>query len=184
MSSRDSAPGWLGLSARDLGLASALLALILDQGSKLVLLYVFHFVDKEAGDQVPVLPFFNLVMDWNPGVSFGLFPASGPLGTAILAVFAVLAVAGLGWLLWNTTRRGLAVGLGLIIGGALGNLIDRLVHGKVADFFHFYVHDFNWYVFNVADCAITVGVAALLYDILLRPEAKAAGTDGQPGVER
>jgi signal peptidase II len=180
----DSRPTWLGLSARDLGLASALLALILDQGSKLLMLYVFHFVDMQPGDQIPVLPFFNLVMDWNPGVSFGLFPASGPAGTAILAVFSVFAVAGLGWWLWNTTRRGLAVGLGLIIGGALGNLIDRLVHGKVADFFHFYVQHYDWYVFNVADCAITVGVAALLYDTLLRPEAKAAGTDGQPGVER
>ena len=173
-----------GLSSRDLGLASALLALVLDQGSKLLMLYVFHFVDKGPGDQVPVLPFFNLVMVWNPGVSYGLFPASGPLGTALLAVFSVVAVAALGWWLWHSTRRPLAIGLGLVIGGALGNLIDRLVHGKVADFFHFYAHGYDWYVFNVADCAITVGVAALLYDALLRPEAAAASTDGQPGVER
>jgi len=166
-----------GLSSRDLGLASALLALVLDQGSKLLMLYVFHFVDKGPGDQVPVLPFFNLVMVWNPGVSYGLFPASGPLGTALLAVFSVVAVAALGWWLWHSTRRPLAIGLGLVIGGALGNLIDRLVHGKVADFFHFYAHGYDWYVFNV-------GVAALLYDALLRPEAAAASTDGQPGVER
>ena len=172
-------------SARgDWGLASALLALILDQGSKLAMLYVFHFVDMPAGESVPVLPFFNLVMVWNPGVSYGMFPASGPAGTALLAVFSVFAVGALGWWLWGTTRLSLAVGQGLIIGGALGNLIDRLVHGKVADFFHFYVQHYDWYVFNVADCAITVGVAALLYDALLRPETKAAGTDGQPGVER
>ncbi|MGD0866433.1 MAG: signal peptidase II [Rhizomicrobium sp.] len=184
MSGRGNGPGRLGLSARDLGLASALLALVLDQGSKLVLLYVFHFMDMGTDDRVPVLPFFNLVMVWNPGVSYGLFPASGPWGTAVLAVFSVVAVGALGWWLWNSTRRGLAIGLGLVIGGALGNLIDRLVHGKVADFFHFYVHGYDWYVFNVADCAITVGVAALLYDALLRPEATVAGTDGQPGVER
>ena len=182
MSGRGTGLARLGLSARDLGLASALLALVLDQGSKLVLLYVFHFMDMGTDDRVPVLPFFNLVMVWNPGVSYGLFPASGPWGTAVLAVFSVVAVGALGWWLWNSTRRGLAIGLGLVIGGALGNLIDRLVHGKVADFFHFYVHHYDWYVFNVADCAITVGVAALLYDALLRPEA--ASTDGQPGVER
>lgn len=179
-----SEPARFGLSSRDLGLASALLALVLDQGSKLVMLYVFHFVDKGPGDQVAVLPFFNLVMVWNPGVSYGLFPASGPLGTALLAVFSVIAVAALGWWLWHSNRLALSIGIGLIIGGALGNLIDRLVHGKVADFFHFYAHGYDWYVFNVADCAITVGVAALLYDALLRPEPKAASTDGQPGVER
>ena len=70
-----------------------------------------------------------------------------------------------------------AVGLGLVIGGAIGNnLIDRLIYGKVADFFHFYAFGYDWYVFNVADCAITLGVAALLYDALLRPDAAAGPT--------
>jgi signal peptidase II len=80
------------------------------------------------------------------------------------------AVGGLGYWLWNAARPALAVGLGLVIGGALGNLVDRLIYGKVADFFHFYVLGYDWYVFNLADCAITFGVAALLYDALLRPE--------------
>ena len=172
------------MTARDWGLAAAAGALLLDQATKLLMLYAFGFHNLLPGQAVSVLPFFNLVMVWNPGVSYGLFPASGPWGTAVLAVFSVVAVGALGWWLWNSTRRGLAIGLGLVIGGALGNLIDRLVHGKVADFFHFYVHHYDWYVFNVADCAITVGVAALLYDALLRPEATVAGTDGQPGVER
>jgi len=158
------------LSARDWGLVSAVGALVLDQATKLILLYGFAFKHMAPGAAVPVLPFFNLVMVWNPGVSYGLFPAHGGWGTALLALFSLGAVAGLGWWLWNTQRRALAIGLGLVIGGAIGNLIDRLIYGKVADFFHFYVHSYDWYVFNVADCAITFGVAALLYDALLRPE--------------
>jgi signal peptidase II len=96
-----------------------------------------------------------------------------------LAVFSLAAVIGLGWWMWNATRPALAIGLGLVIGGALGNLIDRLVYGKVADFFHFYGMGYDWYVFNIADCAITVGVAALLYDALLRPETPASAESGE-----
>lgn len=161
----------LTMSTRDWGLASAALALLLDQASKLVLLYGFHF--RDAPRQVfQILPFFNIVMVWNPGVSYGLFPAHSRLGSALLVFLSLLAVIGLGWWLWNTTRRALAIGLGLVIGGAIGNnLIDRLIYGKVADFFHFYVFGYDWYVFNVADAAITFGVIALLYDALMRPEA-------------
>lgn len=169
------------MTPRDWGLASAAIALALDQGSKLLLLYVFHFIEMSGGEAVPVLPFFNLVMVWNPGVSYGLFPAHGPLGTALLAVFSLGAVGALSWWLWSARRKILAVGLGLVIGGALGNLIDRLIYQKVADFFHFYVRGYDWYVFNVADCAITIGVVALLYDALLRPEPEAAGSNGQSG---
>jgi len=169
------------MTARDWGLASAAIALALDQGSKLLLLYVLHFIEMAPGESVPVLPFFNLVMVWNPGVSYGLFPAHGPLGTAILAVFSLAAVGALSWWLWGAKRRLLAVGLGLVIGGALGNLIDRLVYQKVADFFHFYVRGYDWYVFNVADCAITIGVVALLYDALMRSEPETAGTNEQSG---
>ncbi|MBV9570268.1 MAG: signal peptidase II [Alphaproteobacteria bacterium] len=170
------------LSVRDWGFIGAMAALVLDQASKLLLLYGLGFRDMLPGSAVPVLPFFNLVMVWNPGVSYGLFPARGLLGTAFLALFSVVAVAALGWWLWNAHRTSLAVGLGLVIGGAIGNLIDRLVYGRVADFFHFYFRGYDWYVFNVADCAITVGVGALLYDALLRPEPITAAAKESPGV--
>lgn len=163
----------LDLTARDWGIVAAAIALILDQGTKLLMLYALHFIDMPPRDNVPVLPFFNLVMVWNPGVSYGLFPASSPMGSAILALFSIVAVVGLGWWLWVSDRLTLTVGLGLVIGGALGNLIDRLIHGKVADFFHFYGLGYDWYVFNVADAAITFGVIALLYDALLKPDVRA-----------
>jgi signal peptidase II len=169
------------MTPRDWGLASAAIALALDQGSTLLLLYVFHFIEMTGSESVPVLPFFNLVMVWNPGVSYGLFPAHGPLGTALLAVFSLGAVGGLSRWLWTAKSRILTVGLGLVIGGALGNLIDRLIYQKVADFFHFYVRGYDWYVFNIADCAITIGVVAILYDALLRPEPEAAGSNEQSG---
>ncbi len=161
-----------GFSARDWGLAAAALALLLDQSTKILLLYALGFRDDPVA-HLEILPFFNLMMAWNPGISYGLFPAHGRGGTALLAVLSILAVIGLGWWLWNARRLALAIGLGLVIGGALGNLIDRLVYGKVADFFHFHAGHYNWYVFNVADCTITVGIAALLYDALLRPEPAA-----------
>jgi signal peptidase II len=167
----------LELNARDWGLLAAAIALILDQGSKMLMLYKLGFAHMGPGQAIPILPFFNLVMVWNPGVSYGLFPASGPIGTAVLALFSVAAVGALGWWLWISDRLTLTVGLGLVIGGALGNLIDRVVYGKVADFFHFYGLGYDWYVFNVADAAITFGVIALLYDALLKPEVR-AGNDG------
>jgi|SRR3974390_1746964 len=165
------------MTPRDWGLASAAIALALDQGSKLFLLYALRFLEMGPGDAVPILPFLNLVMVWNPGVSYGLFPAHGPFGTAVLAIFSIAAVGALGWWLWVAERRVLAIGLGLVIGGAIGNLIDRLIYGKVADFFHFYLGGYDWYVFNVADCAITVGLLALLYDALIRPESDVVGTN-------
>jgi signal peptidase II len=124
------------------------------------------------GQAIPVLPFFNLVMVWNPGVSYGLFPASSVWGTALLVLVSLAAVAGLGYWLWGMTSLSLAVGVGLVIGGALGNLIDRLVYGRVADFFHFYGFGYDWYVFNVADIAITFGAVAIIYEVLKpQPEA-------------
>jgi signal peptidase II len=171
----------MSLTPRQWGIAAALAALVLDQATKVGMLYGLHFRDMVPGEGVPVLPFFNLVMVWNPGVSYGLFPAHGPVGTALLALFSVAAVAGLGWWLWGAHRTVLTVGLGLVIGGAVGNLIDRLVYGRVADFFHFYYKGYDWYVFNVADCAITFGVGALLYDALLRPEHGAVHTTS-PGA--
>jgi signal peptidase II len=157
------------LQTREVGLIAAALALVADQGSKLFMLYGAGFAHMPPGAAVPVLPFFNLVMVWNPGISYGLFPASG-LGTVLLIALAVVAVVVLGLLLWRSTSRALAIGYGLIIGGALGNnLVDRLVYGKVADFFHFYGFGYDWYIFNIADVAITLGAIAIIYDVL-QPE--------------
>jgi signal peptidase II len=155
-----------GLSPREVGLIAAALSLMADQGFKLFMLYGAGFAHLPPGRTVPVLPFFNLVMVWNPGISYGLFPASG-LGTALLIGLSVAAVGVLSWLLWRATSRSLAIGYGLIIGGALGNnLVDRVIYGKVADFFHFYGFGYDWYVFNIADLAITLGAMAILYDVL------------------
>jgi signal peptidase II len=155
---------------RLLGLIAAIVALGADQGSKLFLLYRAGFAHMAPGSAIPVLPFFNLVMVWNPGISYGLFPASSKMGTFALVGLSLLAVLGLSWWLWQTTSRSLALGLGLVIGGAIGNnMIDRVVYGRVADFFHFYGFGYDWYVFNIADIAITLGAIAIIYE-MLKPE--------------
>ena len=158
------------LEPREVGLITAALALVADQGSKLFMLYAAGFAHMPPGMAVPVLPFFNLVMVWNPGISYGLFPANGRMGTWLLIGLSVVAIGVLGWLLWRSTSRALAIGYGLIIGGALGNnLVDRVIYGKVADFFHFYGFGYDWYIFNIADVAITLGAIAIIYDVL-QPE--------------
>jgi signal peptidase II len=158
------------LQPREVGLIAAVLSLAADQGSKLFMLYGAGFAHMPPGVSIPVLPFFNLVMVWNQGVSYGLFPASGPFGRWLLVLVALAAIAGLGWLLWRATSRALAIGYGLVIGGAIGNnLIDRVLYGRVADFFHFYGFGYDWYVFNIADLAITLGAVAIIYDVL-KPE--------------
>ena len=158
------------LQPREIGLIAVACALAADQCSKLFMLYGAGFAHMAPGQSVPVLPFFNLVMVWNPGISYGLFPASSAAGTAALVAVSIAAVAVLSWLLWRATTKSLAIGYGLIIGGALGNnLVDRLVYGRVEDFFHFYGFGYDWYVFNIADLAITLGAVAILYDVL-KPE--------------
>jgi len=157
---------------REGGLVAAAAAEFADQVSKFSLLYGAGFLHMGPGQSIPVLPFFNLVMVWNPGVSYGLFPASSIWGTALLVLVSLGAVAGLGYWLWGMTSLSLGVGVGLVIGGALGNLIDRLVYGRVADFFHFYGFGYDWYVFNIADIAITFGAVAIIYEVLKpQPEA-------------
>jgi signal peptidase II len=160
------------LLCRDLGLIAAAGALIADQGSKLVLLYGFGFASRSPYDAVSILPFFNLRMVWNRGVSYGLFQANSRLTTIILILLAFAAISGLFYWLWHTSSRSLAIGLGLIIGGAIGNnLIDRVIYGSVADFFDFHAFNYDWYVFNIADVAITLGAIAILYEVL-RPQAQ------------
>lgn len=165
-----------GLQPREIGLIAAALALLADQGFKLFMLYGAGFAQMPPGQTVPVLPFFNLMMVWNPGISYGLFPANSRLGTVALVAVSIVVVAFLVWWLWRSTSRWLTAGFGLIVGGALGNVIDRVVYGRVADFFHFYGFGYDWYIFNVADVAITIGAILIIYDVL-RPEHASASKE-------
>jgi signal peptidase II len=157
------------------GICAALIALVLDQASKLWLLYVFDLGQRGA---VPVTPFFDLVLAWNVGISFGWFQNDSWIAQAILTAVKAAAVIALAvWMAWSRTMLA-TIALGLIIGGAIGNAIDRFLYGAVVDFALFHIEiagkTFNWYVFNVADVAIVAGVATLLYDSLLGvPAAKA-----------
>ncbi|MBV5270482.1 MAG: signal peptidase II [Afipia sp.] len=154
------------------GLVAAVAALVLDQASKLWLLNVFELGRRGA---VAVTPFFDLVLAWNTGISYGWFQDTGPLGqTILLAVKAIAVIVLAVWMAKSGTRLAV-IGLGLIIGGAIGNAIDRLAYGAVVDFALFHLQiggkTYNWYVFNLADVAIVAGVAALLYDSLVTPGA-------------
>src|SRR6195256_3706893 len=149
-------------------LAVALVAAAIDQAAKLWLLFVF---DLGARGIVTLTPFLDLVLTWNTGISYGLFRQEGPLGQWALLALKVIAVVLLWIWLARTSSRLTALSLGLIIGGAIGNAIDRLAYGAVADFvlFHITTPSFNfvWYVFNLADAAIVAGVIGLLYEYLL-----------------
>jgi signal peptidase II len=161
--------------ARRAGWLIAVAALILDQASKNLLLYGFDFGRLGPLARIVILPFLDLVMVWNRGVSYGLLQAGSITGTVLLTGFSLIAVMVLSWWLTRADRLSLTAGLGLIIGGALGNVIDRILYGAVADFFHFHAFGRDWYVFNVADAAITVGVIVLLIDAFLRPETRSEG---------
>ena len=147
-----------------LGLAVAVLAAAIDQAHKAWMLFSFDIAAKQP---VAFLPTLDLVLVWNYGISYGLFQQETAFGQWALVAFKVIAVGLLfAWLTRIETRVG-ATALGLIIGGAIGNGIDRVIYGAVADFFYFHVGSFNWYVFNLADVAIVAGVALLLYEALL-----------------
>lgn len=142
----------------------ALLVLILDQASKWVILLLV----MDPPRAIEVTGFFNLVLAYNRGVSFGLFANDSPYGPYILAGIAL--VIAIGVLFWARKQRHFLpiLAAGMIVGGAIGNLIDRLVHGAVVDFLDFHLQGFHWPAFNVADCGIVIGVLVLLYDSLFR----------------
>jgi signal peptidase II len=143
------------------GAVAALAVLAADQASKY---WVLHILDLPDLRQVTLLPVLNLTMVWNRGVTFGLLNGFGEAGPVILAVLALAVVAALGVWLSRANSLLMAVSIGAIAGGAVGNVIDRLRFGAVVDFIHAHIGEWSWYVFNIADAAIVCGVAALLLD--------------------
>lgn len=150
-------------------LAVVLLTLAVDQASKY---WVLNHTNLPDGNRISLLPVFDLVLTWNMGISYGLFQQQEAVGRWLLIGLTALATVLLSVWLWRSRDRlAASLALALIIGGALGNLIDRLLFGGVVDFLYLHYGSFSWYVFNLADCAIVAGVGALLYDSLrLRPQ--------------
>ena len=160
---------WLWGSLSPLGLGIAGLTVVADQAHKTWMLYVY---DIGAKGPVAITSFFDLVLVWNRGISYGLLPQQDPLGRWGLILFAFGASLALAvWLARLESRLG-AASIGLIIGGAVANAIDRIAYGAVADFFSLHAFGFQWYVFNIADTAIVAGVVGLLYDSLFRGHKK------------
>ncbi len=145
------------------GLAVAALAFAADQAHKYWMIHVYEIAKH---GKVAVSPYLDLVMVWNPGVSYGLLPQNSTNGKLMLIALSLVAAAALTLWLAHTVSRWTAASVGLIVGGALGNTVDRIVYGAVADFFSMHAGGFYWYVFNIADVAIVAGVAGLLIDSL------------------
>ena len=148
-----------------LGLIAAAIACALDQAVKLWLLGPFDLANKGL---VHLTSFLAFVLTWNPGISYGLFPQDTDFGRYTLLALKTGAVVILWVWLARAETKLTALSLGLIIGGAFGNAIDRLAYGAVMDFVLFHIDTetikFAWYVFNLADAAIVAGVIGLLYE--------------------
>jgi signal peptidase II len=141
---------WLWLS---------LLVIVLDQATKAAMLAAFR-----PGEVMPFTPFFSLILTFNTGAAFSFLAGAAGWQRWLFATIAVGACALMLWLLRRGGSRLYCAGLALIIGGALGNLYDRLVLGHVVDFLLFYWREWHYPAFNVADSAITCGAAALILD--------------------
>jgi signal peptidase II len=145
------------------GIVTAVIVAVADQLSKLWILDLF------AGrpTAIEVTPFFNLVLTWNRGMSFGLFNSDSAANALIFTGVAAMIVTGLVLWLRRVEQTLLALAIGMVIGGAVGNVIDRVWRGAVVDFLDFHLAGWHFYVFNLADAAISVGVGLMLIDSLL-----------------
>jgi signal peptidase II len=163
---------WLWGAYSRLGLGMALVTLVLDQAHKWWMVAVQQI---EGRGRIYVLPFLDWHFVKNVGISYGLFALDGRAGQMLLASFAFAASIALTvWMARGATSRLMALSLGLIVGGAVGNAIDRLVHGGVVDYMSLHAFGYYWYVFNIADVAIVAGVIGLLYDSLVSSRNDAA----------
>lgn len=146
--------------------SAALVVIVLDQLHKWWMLDVLGIASR---DPIEVFPFFRLVMVWNQGVSFGMLTQDVSYMRWFLIAVAFIICAVMLRLGLKSDLKAERIGYGMVIGGALGNVIDRVRFGAVADFFHFHVGSFSWPAFNVADSAICLGVILLLGMMTFHP---------------
>lgn len=164
--------GWLWGAYSRLGFMVLAVTFVLDQANKWWMLLVY---DIQNRGRVEILPFLDFIFVKNTGISYSMLDSDSPEGQLALATFAVAASSAMWfWLAKSGTNRLMAVSLGLIIGGALGNALDRLLIGGVADFYSLHAYGYYWYVFNIADVAIVAGVIGLLYESIFLSRNDAA----------
>ncbi len=163
-------------SAPAIGLVIAALVLIADQVSKYVMVDLVMRPEGITGTPyftgkvIQILPVFQLRMAWNTGISFSLFDSGTPLTIAVLILVQTAIMATVIWYMWQVQSRWMQAACGFIVGGGLGNTIDRITIGAVADFLHFYWGAWHFPTFNFADTCITIGVAMWLLDaFVVRP---------------
>jgi signal peptidase II len=149
------------MAVRTTGIVVAILVVLADQASKT---WILDLVSRHQPPVIRIAGFFNLVKVWNTGVSFGLFQEATSLRSLILIGVAVAVMLWLAIWLWRCRSGFTGMALGGILGGALGNILDRWQHGAVYDFLDFHALGWHWPAFNLADSAIVVGVALLLLD--------------------
>lgn len=151
-----------------IGLIIATIVIALDQLSK----YYVYSVILEDINYIAVTSFFNLIKAWNKGVSFSMFDNHGIIGVICLSAFAIIIVLFLLYLLFKEKSRCLQAAYGLIIGGAIGNVIDRIRLGAVFDFIDVYVGSYHWPAFNVADSCIFIGAfTIIIHSFLIKKDA-------------
>lgn len=143
-----------------MSLAGGVIAFLLDRGHKF---YQVDLVGWSGGEYLRVTDFFDYVLVWNTGISYGLF---GDMPLAVLGIVIALAIAALIVWWWNAAHAVVQLGLMFCIGGAASNAVDRVLYGAVADFFHFHWGETSFYIFNIADVAISLGVLLLILDLL------------------
>lgn len=153
----------------NLGVYAALFVALIDQLSKW---WVQTYVVVPPQAVIEVTYYFNLILKWNKGVTFGLLAHNAAwLPYAFTAVALIIVAFLLNWLM-RASSVTVALGLGLVMGGAVGNIVDRLRYGAVVDFLDFHWQNHHWYTFNVADAAIVCGVGLLLLDSLAHGKKK------------
>lgn len=155
-----------GLARRALMVGMGMM--VLDQASKFLVL-----MGPVAQQRVEITPFLDFILIWNKGISYGLFDQANQAGKIILIGLNIAICGFLLWMLSRVTTKLNAYGLGLIIGGAIGNIIDRVLHGAVVDFISLHTVNYAWYVFNVADIWITVGAILIILDAFVQPKEQA-----------
>lgn len=138
------------------GLFVLALVVLVDQISK------YLVIRNALSLPIEVLPFFNLVLAWNRGISFGMFHSYNPWFFGALTLLIMAIIAGIFIYMMRQKDRCKVTFLALVVGGGIGNIIDRLWHGAVVDFLDFHLYNYHWPAFNVADSCIVVGVFSLI----------------------